>query len=241
MEGRFPEQRQNRGITNQAIKSWVRFFSNCAIPCEGEDGQGLNPGRLALDPYAAVKAVFLCIVQLKCEKVGRCTIVSEKMELEKSGRRELVNPDAAANVLQATFKHYFEMAMDHHTKAATTSNFLLIIVGAIISFVGFDTVVGGTADLVSGGAVFVIGLFGMVWTRKQFERYTFWQHIARQYQKDLARMVPELKTEDVYCPDAKDAALMKYAFVAQFHERWLWASLHGLVAAIGLGLMVLAA
>ncbi|WP_420641969.1 hypothetical protein [Candidatus Leptofilum sp.] len=165
----------------------------------------------------------------------------EDLKIDNNGRSIPVSIDATANILQASFKHYFEMAMDHHTKAATTSNFLLIIVGAIISFVGFDTAVGGTVDLVSGVAVFVIGLFGIVWTRKQFERYTYWQHIAHQYQKELAKMVPELITEDVYRIGAERAALEKYSSIAKLHERWLWASLHGIIAVIGLGLMMLAA
>ena len=132
--------------------------------------------------------------------------MSDNLEIEKSGQQKQASLDARANILQATFQHYFGMAMDHHTKAATTSNFLLIIVGVIISFVSFDTVIGGTVALVSGLAVFVIGLFGMVWTRKQFERYTFWQHIAHQYQKDLAKIVPELTAEDVYRKSAEVAA-----------------------------------
>jgi hypothetical protein len=167
--------------------------------------------------------------------------MTTEIMMEDNGRSTPATVDATANILQASFKHYFEMAMDHHTKAATTSNFLLIIVGAIISFVGFDTAVDGTADLVSGAVVFVIGLFGMVWTRKQFERYKFWQHIAHQYQKELAKLVPELITEDVYRPKAKAAAAKDFRTLARIHELWLWASLHGIVAAIGLGLMVLTA
>ena len=167
--------------------------------------------------------------------------MSENMKLEDKDRSKPVTLDSTANVLQATFKHYFTMAMDHHTKAATTSNFLLIIVGVLISFGSFDKVIGGTVDLIIGGAVFVIGLFGMVWTRKQFERYTFWQHIAHQYQKDLAKIVPELTTEDVYRKDAEDAVSEKYSSLAKIHERRLWAFLHGIVAVIGLGLMALAA
>ena len=167
--------------------------------------------------------------------------MSEDLKIENNGRSTPASIEATTNVLQATFKHYFEMAMDHYTKAATTSNFLLIIVGVIISFVGFDTAVNGTADLVSGAAVFVIGLFGIVWTRKQFERYTFWQHIAHQYQRELAKIVPQLITEDVYRAGAEVAAAEKYPILTRIHERWLWASLHGIVAAIGLGLMMLAA
>ena len=133
--------------------------------------------------------------------------------------------------------------MDHHTKAATTSSFLLIIVGVIISFVSLDASIGGTVDLVSGLAVFVIGLFGAAWTWKQHERYYFWQHIAYEYQNQLKRIVPELQTGKAYYGGAEDAAAERYPslFAKSIHERWLWVSLHGIVAAIGLGLMALAA
>lgn len=32
---------------------------------------------------------------------------------------EPVNLEKKADILEATFKHYFDMAMDHHTKAGT--------------------------------------------------------------------------------------------------------------------------
>lgn len=156
---------------------------------------------------------------------------------------ESVGPDTRANILQATFQHYFAMAMDHHTKAATTSNFLLIIVGAIIGFVTLDRAIGGTVDLVSGLAVFVIGLFGAAWTWKQHERYYFWQHVAYEYQAELKEIVPGLKMGCEYYKAARCAATKEYTafFARKLHERWLWVSLHGIVAAIGLGLIVLAA
>ncbi len=168
-------------------------------------------------------------------------MMSENVTREDNGRSTPASIDTTANILQATYKHYFEIAIDHHTKAATTSNFLLIIVGVMISFVSFDTAVGGTVDLVSGAVVFGTGLFGIVWTRKQFERYKFWQHIAHQYQRDLAEMVPELNTENVYRPMAKASTEKDFKVLTRIHELWLWGSLHGIVAAIGLGLMVLAA
>ena len=167
--------------------------------------------------------------------------MSKNIKMEDSVHPERASLDTSANILQGTFKHYFEMAMDHHTKAATTSNFLLIIVGVLIGVVSFDDATHENVNFVIGVAVFVIGLFGMVWTRKQLERYTFWQHIAHQYQKDLAKIVPELKTEDVYCTGTEMAASEKYSSLAKIHERWLWASLHGIVAAIGLVPILLAA
>lgn len=117
---------------------------------------------------------------------------------------ESVNLEKRADIFQATFKHYFEMAMDHHTKAATTSNILLVIVGAIIGLISLDNKVGGVVNFIGGCAVFVIGLFGAMWAWKQHERYYFWQHIAYEYQKELARLVPMLKTGEAYYDGAEE-------------------------------------
>lgn len=168
--------------------------------------------------------------------------MSENLKLQDGGLPAQVSLDTKASILQATFQHYFAMAMDHHTKAGTTSNFLLIIVAAIISFVGLESI-DGTADLVSGLAVFVIGLFGAVWSWKQHERYYFWQHVAYEYQAELKEIVPGLKMGCEYYEAAKCVAAEEYTaiFALKLHERWLWVSLHGIVAALGLGLIVLAA
>lgn len=154
-----------------------------------------------------------------------------------------VTPDKSADILQATFQHYFAMAMDHHTKAATTSNILLVIVGAIIGLVGLDNTIGGEVDCVGGLAVLVCGLFGALWAWKQHERYHYWQHIAYEYQKELTKIVPELKTAAVggeYARGARDAAANAFGplFAKGIQDRYLWVSLHGMVAAVGIGLVV---
>jgi len=147
--------------------------------------------------------------------------------------------DKSADILQATFKHYYEMAMDHHTKATTTSNILLVIVGAIIALVGFDGEVCGVVDAGGGVAVFVIGLFGAVWAWKQHERYHHWEYIAKEYQKELAEIVRMLKTGDEYKEGANEAAAKKFSnfFARKLSDRYLWVSLHVIVAVIGLGLL----
>jgi hypothetical protein len=149
---------------------------------------------------------------------------------------EYVSVDKSGDILQETFKHYFEMAMDHHTKAGTTSNILLIAIGAIIGLVGLDNTIGGFAML-------VIGLFGAVWTWKQHERYHYWEHIAYEYQKELTKIMPELKTAEVggdYDRAAQDDAAKAFGhlFAKRIHDKYLWVSLHGIVAVIGMVLIV---
>ena len=161
---------------------------------------------------------------------------------KQDGPPEYVSMDKSADILQATFKHYFDMAMDHHTKAGTTSNILLFIVGAVIGFVGFDNMVSGMVDFVGGFAVTVIGVFGAIWAWKQHERYHYWEHIAYQYQKALTRIVPGLKTAETgsaYDRAARAHTLKLFPrFIAsRVKDRYLWVYLHGLVVAIGIALM----
>jgi hypothetical protein len=170
-------------------------------------------------------------------------LMSESHNKQHERNPEYVTIDKSADILQATFKHYFEMAMDHHTKAATTSNILLIIVGALIGLVGLDNTVGGMVDFVSGLTVLVIGLFGAVWAWKQHERYHYWEHIAYEYQKELIKIMPELKTAEdggAYDLAAQDETAKKFwpLFAKGIRDRYLWVTLHGFVVVTGIVLMV---
>lgn len=153
---------------------------------------------------------------------------------------EHVNIEKSADILQATFQHYFNMAMDHNAKAATTTNILLVVVGAIIAIIGHDNEIKGIVD--SGGAiaVCVIGIFGVAWVRKQQERYHYWQSIALQYQAELTQIVPLLKTRDAYEDEAVKTAEKEIGKILarRIFERHLWVTLHIIVLVIGLGLLL---
>ncbi|NIT61359.1 MAG: hypothetical protein GWN00_35685 [Aliifodinibius sp.] len=150
--------------------------------------------------------------------------------------KNTVSPDKKADVLQATFKHYFDMAMDHHTKAGTTSHILLIIVGAIITLVGLEQT-GAEVDKAAGLAICLIGLFGAVWARKQHERYFYWEHIANKYQEELAELLSDFKTGSYYYEYGRKAAKDGgYGITNRIRDRHLWVSLHLIVAIIGLSL-----
>ena len=169
--------------------------------------------------------------------------MSENRNYEDSGNLEYVSVDKRADILQSTFLHYFSMAMDHHTKAATTSNILLIFVGASVGLVSLDNLIGGVVDFGAGLAMTIIGIFGAVWSFKQHERYYYWQHIAYEYQKELIKIMPGLETAEesgAYDRRAKAASAEKFTplFAERIHDRYLWVSLHGLVVVMGVVLMV---
>lgn len=152
-----------------------------------------------------------------------------------------VEPEKSADILQATFKHYADVGLDHQRQAATTSNILLVVVGAIIALVGFDKEVCGVVDVGGAVAVIIIGAFGAVWSWKQHERYTYWKFIAEEYQKELVKIVPMLKTENKYKKHVEMVTAKDFGgfFARTLHVRYLWVFLHIIIVVIiGGGLFV---
>ncbi|RIK80870.1 hypothetical protein DCC62_03055 [candidate division KSB1 bacterium] len=180
------------------------------------------------------------MIKLKSVLKAVLMTTSDKIS-SNAGLKEYVDIEKSADILQATFQHYFNMAMDHNAKAATTTNILLVVVGAIIAIIGHDNEIKGLVD--SGGAiaVCVIGIFGVVWVRKQQERYHYWQSIALQYQEELIKIVPVLKTRDTYEKHAENVAAEEVGpiLARRIYERHLWVTLHIIVVILGLGLFLI--
>lgn len=144
-----------------------------------------------------------------------------------------------ADILQSTFEHHYRMAMDHHTKAGSTSNILLIIIGALVTLLGFDKELCGNFDLGCAIAIIVLGLFGMVWVWKQHERYYYWAHIAKKYQEELTKIAPMLKPEDVYKSDVQKETAKRFLRIFVRHmDPFLWLFMHFFVVIMGAGLVV---
>jgi hypothetical protein len=170
--------------------------------------------------------------------------MSESDRNQHNGSSDEVHLDKRADILQAFCVHYYKMAMDHHTKAATTSNILLLIVAAIISVVGFDKQICGTADLVGAIGLFLIGFFGVAWVWRQHELYFYWESIAEGYQQELKNIAPTLKTKKEFESKA-EAAIEKefgrYHYCLRFKDRRLWILPHVFIALAGVVLAAVSA
>jgi hypothetical protein len=69
-----------------------------------------------------------------------------------------------ADTLQAMFKHYADVGLDHQRQSEATSRILLVIAGAIITLIGVDGSLADFLDAMGAVAVAIIGGFGMVWS-----------------------------------------------------------------------------
>ena len=153
-----------------------------------------------------------------------------------------ISRDKKADILQSTFEHYYKMAMDHHTKAATTSNILIVIVGALLVIVGLDKqICRSPEDIGSAITMILIGFIGAAWAWKQHERYLYWECYSKYYQIDLKKLMPEFKTKEDYYDDAKNYIKGKGRIMAFFADRkdsYFWVLLHIIVMLMGILLLI---
>lgn len=165
-----------------------------------------------------------------------------------------------ARTLEAMFKHYADVGLDHQRQSEATSRILLVIAGAIVTLIGVDGELIGIVDAVGAFAVAIIGGFGMVWSWKQHETYKYWTHIAEVFQEALFDLVlgprPEGNVEGKADSEAAEEPsiqkprpgmvddLKKYAnaktakeygdfVVYRVHVRHLWVGVHGVVMLLG--------
>ena len=170
--------------------------------------------------------------------------MSDNNQVDK--RDKYVSVDEEAEVLQANFEQYYRMAIDHHTKAGTTSHILLVIVGAILVLIGYDEdICCSRIDVASSILVMLIGAFGVVWAGKQMERYRYWEYIALEYQEKMEKIIPDFKGRRHFKARAKDASSKVFpkpfgSFFKWIEDRYLWVVLHLFIVITGAVLLYVA-
>lgn len=178
------------------------------------------------------------------------------MREENSGPIYDIKDDKKADILQAYVEQYYRMAMDHHTKAATVSQLLLVIVSASITMIGYDgDINGSTLDVMGAVMLLSIGIFGMFWTAKQMERYHYWEFIALKYRDELSKLVPELGDGASYKPiyivnkngrrtvaehlvNKVNSKKKLPFFIYHIKDKYLWIGIYVFITFVGLGLTI---
>ncbi|UCF91078.1 MAG: hypothetical protein JSW39_22795 [Desulfobacterales bacterium] len=156
---------------------------------------------------------------------------------------EHLTKDKEADILQSNFEHYYRMAIDHYTKAGSTSHILLIIVGALLAIIGYDKNICCTQiDIVCSILVIFVGFFGVVWSGRQMTRYRYWETIALEYQKPLEKIVPNFRRRCHYRNKAKMESKKTFVsplgtFFACIPDRYLWILLHFFIILFGVVLL----
>ena len=141
------------------------------------------------------------------------------------------------DALFGMFKQYMDHALHHQQQRSTIANIVIILSGAIIGLVTFDKVICGP-DLVAGIFVAGLGLFGLAWSIKQHERYSYYLNRARRYRDALAVACSIDMAGMNKAADEKTAK--KYGLLYRVRVWPFWSFLYVLVIAVGVLITVYA-
>jgi hypothetical protein len=87
------------------------------------------------------------------------------------------------------FQEYASEARHHEQQRATLTGFFSALAAGVLSVVGLDEVLS-VADIPAALFLIVIGVFGCIFSAKQYERFYVCMERARQYRLALQDAVP---------------------------------------------------
>lgn len=142
-----------------------------------------------------------------------------------------------ADLYLKLFQEYASEARHHEQQRATVTGFFSALAAGVLTVVGIDKSLS-VADIPAALFLVAIGLFGCVFSAKQYERYFVCMERARQYRLALQDVIHgsdiiELKRS------ADRKAKERFPRLHVMRLGLFWVALHALIAAFGVLLLVL--
>lgn len=143
-----------------------------------------------------------------------------------------------ADLYLKLFQEYTSEARHHEQQRATVTGFFSALAAGILTVVGIDKVLS-VADIPAALFLIVIGVFGCIFSAKQYERFYVCMERARQYRLALQEAV--LGSNIIELKRTADRkALEQFPHLHVWRLGVFWVALHALIAALGILLCILA-
>jgi lysylphosphatidylglycerol synthetase-like protein (DUF2156 family) len=150
---------------------------------------------------------------------------------------------AIKDVLWGMYQEHCTQGRHHETQRATVTNLIIAVAAGVLALLTFDKAIN-KFDLPLTVFLFMLGLFGAAFSTKHYERWSLHMQRARSYRNKLdALMFDNLINELKRDGDKKHEEEFKEEHKWQLKKirlHQLWVSLHLLIAALGVGLSLIA-
>lgn len=135
------------------------------------------------------------------------------------------------------FQEYAAEARHHEQQRATVTGFFSALAAGVLTLVGFDTSLD-LSDLPAALFLVAIGVFGCIFSAKQYERVYVCMERARQYRGALEGAVPGSRILELKRTADKLAA-ERFPRLHRWRLGLFWVTLHALIAGFGVLLAVM--
>ena len=142
-----------------------------------------------------------------------------------------------ADLYLKLFQEYASEARHHEQQRATVTGFFSALAAGVLTVVGIDKTLS-ISDIPASLFLVVIGVFGCVFSAKQYERFFVCMERARQYRLALQESVEGSNILELKRIADKTAA-QRFPRLHAWRLGLFWVALHALIAAFGILLFVL--
>ena len=135
------------------------------------------------------------------------------------------------------FQEYAGEARHHEQQRATVTGFFSALAAGVLTLVGFDKGLN-LSDLPAALFLVAIGVFGCVFSAKQYERFYVCMERARQYRGALEEAVPESRILELK-RTADTLAARRFPRLHSWRLGLFWVALHVVIATFGVLLAIM--
>jgi hypothetical protein len=141
----------------------------------------------------------------------------------------------APDIWWGMYQEHCTQGRHHEQQRAVITGFFSAVTAGVLSVITADKCLDG-ADLPLAAFLVLIGLFGALFSAKQYERFALHMERARSYRDALESAVPDSKLKEL--KTAADAASeVKFPRLGKLRLNRFWIALHLIIAGFG-GLLV---
>lgn len=137
------------------------------------------------------------------------------------------------------FQEYASEARHHEQQRATVTGFFSALAAGVLTLVGFDKSLN-LSDLPAALFLTAIGVFGCIFSAKQYERFYVCMERARQYRGALEEAVPGSRVLELKRIADKRAA-DRFPRLHHWRLGVFWVALHAVIATFGVLLAIMSA
>lgn len=136
------------------------------------------------------------------------------------------------DLLWGMYQENTTQARHHEGQRQAVTAIVISLAGALLTIVGLDKTVT-LADLPLSCFLVLLGLWGALFSAKQYERTTLHTERARRYRDALDESVPDAYLK-VLKQQADDDHNKKWPWLHDTRLFWFWISIHLVVSLVGL-------
>ena len=139
------------------------------------------------------------------------------------------------DVLWGMYQEHCTQGRHHEDQRSSVANLIISVAAAVVTLLSISNLVTTRWPLAS--LLLILGLFGALFSLKQYERFRFHMKCASVHKDALEALFPNTKLKKLR-EDAETAHGRKYAIVQRLHLFIFWFVLNLGIAVLGLVLLI---